>query len=98
MADIMKDGADPLAELTAMEGLWTIPVCDVSGAIGSDMKFKSEILMPYGYDSVPQWCGNICGNDEATTNEFYEKARLTDQMHFAYKAKCEYTNWPGADD
>lgn len=94
MADTMKSGADPLSELSALEGLWTIPVCDVGAAIGSDMIFKNKILQPYS--SMPTWCGNICGNDEATTKEFYEKAHITDFESYGYRTMCKYYGWPGS--
>lgn len=73
---MFRTGANPWNEGNAMEGLWTIPVCNIAQTVNSDFKGKENILKPYGWDSRPMWCGNICDNDEATTNAFFEAANL----------------------
>ncbi|THC91178.1 hypothetical protein EYZ11_009367 [Aspergillus tanneri] len=78
MQEIFSTGVNPWSEGTAMEGLWTIPVCDISATVGSDYDYayKQYILQPYGYNNKPKWCGPICGNDPSQTIAFYQKANF----------------------
>lgn len=67
--------ANPGAQGASWEGIFTIPVCDVSSAIGSDFYKKEYILQPYGHEKRPVWCGAICG-DPQTTVDFINAANL----------------------
>ncbi|PLB55528.1 hypothetical protein P170DRAFT_443287 [Aspergillus steynii IBT 23096] len=58
------------------EGVFTIPVCDVGGAVNSDFESKEYILQPYGHDMRPVWCGAICGGDQQTTQIFINAANM----------------------
>ncbi|KAJ5164897.1 uncharacterized protein N7500_006727 [Penicillium coprophilum] len=76
-----------------MEGLWTIPVCDISKTIGADWRYgkKHDILHPYGWDELPSWCGPICDNDPDKTIEFYQAANFKDDFSMPFKKDCGYT-------
>ena len=60
------------------EGIFTIPVCDVSMIMYHDWPkdVKSKILVPYG--KTPVWCGPICDDDNVNTESFYKAAHLDD--------------------
>ncbi|KAF9889724.1 hypothetical protein FE257_007030 [Aspergillus nanangensis] len=74
--DMFRAGSNPWFESNAMEGLWTIPVCNIAQTVDSDFKGKEHILKPYGWDSLPMWCGAICDNDEDATNAFFKAANF----------------------
>jgi hypothetical protein len=73
---ITKGWAVPGAYGAAWEGIFTIPVCDVSAAIGSNINLKQFILQPYGHDSRPVWCGPICSGDAEKTKAFIDAANM----------------------
>jgi hypothetical protein len=75
MSGMISSGQNPLYDGNAIEGLWTIPVCDISAAVDQNYPGKSSILQPYGSSNV-QWCGPICNNDDDTTLEFYKAANM----------------------
>ncbi|ORY12781.1 hypothetical protein BCR34DRAFT_563349 [Clohesyomyces aquaticus] len=56
--------------------MFTIPVCDVGAAVGSDFFNKDWILQNYGHESRPVWCGNVCGGDEQKTMHFIKAANM----------------------
>ena len=73
--DALEQGwANPGALGPAWEGIFNIPVCDVSGA--TKLEKHENILMDYGSGSRPHWCGNICSNDEMTTKAFIHAANM----------------------
>ncbi|KAF9893505.1 hypothetical protein FE257_010817 [Aspergillus nanangensis] len=94
--DMFRAGTNPWMEGNAMEGLWTIPTCDVSWAVNSDIAHKDAILYPYGWDMTPKWCGWICENDEQKTRDFYKSANLLlnseNDNDFPFMKGCE-TSW-----
>lgn len=72
---MVSTGVNPLFENNAIEGLWTIPVCDISAAADQSYPGKLNILQPYE-SSNAQWCGPICNNDDDTTREFFEATNM----------------------
>ncbi|KAJ5824366.1 hypothetical protein N7447_006706 [Penicillium robsamsonii] len=76
-SDAIKNSwASPGSKGASWEGIFTIPVCDVSNAIDSDYPMKEYILQPYGHDSRPVWCGPICNGDVQTTQDFIKAANM----------------------
>lgn len=67
---------NPGAQGPSWEGTFTIPVCDVSGAVGQDWFDKEYILQEYGSNSRPVWCGPICSNDWDKTKRFIDAANM----------------------
>ncbi|KAI2628536.1 hypothetical protein GGR54DRAFT_636255 [Hypoxylon sp. NC1633] len=67
---------NPGAQGPSWEGTFTIPVCDVSGAISQDWKDKQYILEEYDDDARPVWCGPICSNDWDKTSRFINAANM----------------------
>lgn len=86
--DMYRAGANPWFEGNAMEGLWTIPVCNIAETVNSDWYGKESILMPYGYDSRPKWCGYICDNNKETTQAFFDAAHLMDGDKRPFSETC----------
>ena len=68
--------ANPGSKGAAWEGIFTIPVCDVSSAIGQDYDYGQFILQPYGHDSRPVWCGPICDGDLDKTKDFIKATHM----------------------
>ncbi|KAF4772677.1 hypothetical protein HAV15_012699 [Penicillium sp. str.  len=68
--------ASPGSKGASWEGIFTIPVCDVTSAIESDYQGKEYILQPYGHDSRPVWCGAICSSDSQKTSDFINAAHM----------------------
>ncbi|KAH8433965.1 uncharacterized protein LDX57_011601 [Aspergillus melleus] len=68
--------ASPGEKGASWEGVFTIPVCDVRGAVDSDFEMKEYILQPYGHKMRPVWCGAICGGDQQTTQSFINAANM----------------------
>ncbi|KAJ5200493.1 hypothetical protein N7472_005697 [Penicillium cf. griseofulvum] len=90
-SDVFEPGANTYTEGASMEGVWTIPVCDISGTINNpDYKYptKEWILTPYGFDQLPRWCGPICGMDKEATIEFYKAANFKDPYTKPFLAGC----------
>jgi hypothetical protein len=75
--DALTQGwANPGALGPAWEGIWDIPVCDIGAAAQSNIEDKGEILMRYGQDSRPHWCGDICSGSADKTKAFIEAANM----------------------
>ncbi|KAK4868241.1 hypothetical protein LT330_007439 [Penicillium expansum] len=92
MGEIFASGANAYSEGASMEGVWTIPVCDVSKTINNPdyiYSKKGDILHPYGYDERPYWCGPICGMDKDITTEFYKAANFKDGFEKPFLSGCE---------
>lgn len=68
--------ANPGSQGAAWEGIFTVPVCDISGTIGQNYDLGEYILQPYGHDSRPCWCGPICGGDTQKTQDFIKAANM----------------------
>ncbi|CAG7923683.1 unnamed protein product [Penicillium olsonii] len=73
---ISNSWASPGAHGASWEGIFTIPVCDVGGAVNSDYQGKEYILQSYGHDSRPVWCGAICSGDSQKTSDFINAANM----------------------
>lgn len=87
-SDALTQGwASPVALGPAWEGIFDIPVCDISSAIESDIQHKDQILKTYGEDKRPRWCGSICGTPEAT-RQFIEAANMKNFKSPKVKCKC----------
>ncbi|KAI2466895.1 hypothetical protein F4781DRAFT_433990 [Annulohypoxylon bovei var. microspora] len=67
---------NPGSQGPSWEGTFTIPVCDVSGAVGQNWMDKQYILEQYGGNSRPVWCGPICSNDWDKTKRFISAAKM----------------------
>lgn len=95
LGEILSTGNNPWFEGDAMEGLWTIPVCDMSavasGAASGELDWPdmTSILQPYGTGSIPKWCGPICKNDESATQEFFAAANLLYGSQNDFVVNCE---------
>ncbi|KAJ5096138.1 hypothetical protein NUU61_005494 [Penicillium alfredii] len=68
--------ANPGSQGASWEGIFTVPVCDIGGAVDADYQLKDYILQPYGHDSRPVWCGPICGGDLQKTKDFINAANM----------------------
>ncbi|KAJ5580842.1 hypothetical protein N7450_007143 [Penicillium hetheringtonii] len=68
--------ANPGSKGAAWEGIFTVPVCDVSSTIGQNYDLGEYILQPYGHDSRPCWCGPVCGGDLEKTKEFIKATNM----------------------
>ncbi|KAI6086969.1 hypothetical protein F4821DRAFT_237314 [Hypoxylon rubiginosum] len=67
---------NPGAQGPSWEGTFTIPVCDVSSAVGQNWKLKQYILEEYDKNARPCWCGPICSNDWDKTKRFINAANM----------------------
>ncbi|KAJ5436695.1 hypothetical protein N7445_007580 [Penicillium cf. griseofulvum] len=91
IGEIFASGANTYTEGLSMEGLWTIPVCDISKTVNNPdyiWSMKRDILHPYGYNELPHWCGPICGMDKNTTIEFYKAANFKDDFAAPFLKDC----------
>jgi len=69
--------ANPYDEGAAWEGTFTVPVCDVQWATKQDfLRQKQYVLQPYGSNSRPQWCGNVCTGRSDVTTAFLAAAHM----------------------
>ena len=73
---ITTEYANPAAQGAAWEGIFTIPVCNVSTAVNSDYYGKQYIIEDYGHDNRPMWCGPICDGDVQKTRDFIHAANM----------------------
>ena len=73
---ITSQWANPAAQGPAWEGIFTIPVCNISTTVNSDYYDKAWILEDYGHDSRPVWCGPICDGDVQKTRDFIHAANM----------------------
>ena len=92
----IRDGwGNPLERGPSWEGIFTIPVCDVSSAVFRDMNPKNEILVPYGKKSAPAWCPrphhllssanvDVCSGSRDQTRAFFKAAHLDDLNQFLF--------------
>ena len=81
------------------EGIFTIPVCDISGLIGRDSIEKGhDILREYGLGNIPTWCEPICTNaegqlDRDLTLQFLDLAHMTNFKSPTVKCRNAWTGW-----
>ncbi|KAI1078840.1 hypothetical protein F5B20DRAFT_194404 [Whalleya microplaca] len=73
---LKKGWRNPGAQGPSWEGTFTIPVCDVSGAVGKGYYDGRYILEDYGKNSRPVWCGPICSDDWDKTDRFISAAHM----------------------
>ncbi|QVM05918.1 hypothetical protein D8B26_000625 [Coccidioides posadasii str. Silveira] len=89
MTEAYKNGNNPFSEGPSMEGIWTIPVCDVSAAIENDYcPNKQYILQPFGSDKRQVWCCPICEGDMQKSLIFMDRAHLSDTDDPVYGCPC----------
>ncbi|KAJ5158370.1 uncharacterized protein N7500_008021 [Penicillium coprophilum] len=91
MGEVFVSGPNTYTDGLSMEGLWTIPVCDISKTVNNPdyiYSMKGDILHPYGYNELPHWCGPICGMDKNTTIEFYKAANFKDDFATPFLQDC----------
>ncbi|CAL5865852.1 uncharacterized protein PFLUO_LOCUS58 [Penicillium psychrofluorescens] len=89
MGKLFASGSNAFKDGASMEGLWTIPVCDISATVNNYPYAQKEyILQPYGYENRPVWCGPICGGNKNTTAEFYKKANFKGDMKKPFLYSC----------
>ncbi|KAI1100645.1 hypothetical protein F4804DRAFT_336057 [Jackrogersella minutella] len=75
--DALSNGwKNPGSQGPSWEGTFTIPVCDVSAAVGQDWQDKQYILEEYDGNARPVWCGPICSNDWDKTKRFINAAQM----------------------
>lgn len=90
---VIEDGwRDPSAQGPTWEGIFTIPVCDVSSAVLKDADHKESTLVPYRQESAPSWCpvGNtdptqdmdFCSGSKDQTRAFLKAAHLGERGDF----------------
>ncbi|KAJ5836344.1 hypothetical protein N7447_002370 [Penicillium robsamsonii] len=89
-AELFADSTKIHDEGVNMEGLWTIPVCDIGQTTSPDWKYslKSSILRTYGWGHHPSWCGPICENDPVKTADFYKAANFKDGNAKLFQFMC----------
>lgn len=80
--------ANPATQGPSWEGTFTIPVCDVGGAVNSHYQGKQYILQPYGHDSRPMWCGPVCSGNLTQTKAFIHAAKMDNFQ--SPKHLCDY--------
>ena len=77
LSAITQQWANPAAQGPAWEGIFTIPVCNISASTDMDLPWTGEyILQPYGHESRPVWCGPICDGDIPKTRAFIHAANM----------------------
>jgi len=81
----MERNVNPLKEGPSWEGIFTVPVCNISQVANSqledDRKYyaRSSILKPYTikrHEQRPWWCGPICDGDLGKTRHWIEAANM----------------------
>ena len=99
--DLLKDGfLSPSDAGPSWEGIFTVPVCDISGAIPQkNWPKKKVILQPFGKGKIPQWCRPVCTNssgqtDAALTLQFLDAAKMTNfKSPTHYCPNGAWTGW-----
>lgn len=79
----LLNNKNPASQGPSWEGVFTIPVCDISKTsepgykkMYEDYRGRVETLQEYGTDSQPFWCGPICKGDGSATRRFLEAANM----------------------
>ena len=72
----LENGENPRDQGAGWEGVFTLPVCDVSGAIGKNYQYGTSILMEYGRGNRPVWCGPVCGENLQKTQDFIQTSNM----------------------
>ncbi|KAL8827105.1 MAG: hypothetical protein Q9191_003388 [Dirinaria sp. TL-2023a] len=75
--DISKD---PSAQGPVWEGMFTIPVCDISNAVFRDARHRKSTLVPYGHKKAPTWCAG----DESQWDNSWELCSGSSDQFFAF--------------
>lgn len=90
----MQQNINPLKEGPSWEGIFTVPVCNISEVANSkledDPKYyeKSKILKPYTtkrHEQRPWWCGPICDGDLIKTKYWIEASNMHGFESFHHK-------------
>lgn len=94
---LKQQWANPAAQGTAWEGIFSIPVCNISAAINGSPSWSGEyILQPYGHESRPVWCGPICDGNITKTRAFIHAANMENfesPVHFCDNDNDRAANW-----
>ncbi|KAJ5360143.1 hypothetical protein N7517_009334 [Penicillium concentricum] len=90
MGEMFTESTKIKSDGVNMEGLWTIPVCDIGKTTQPDWKYglKKDILHPYGYTEYQRWCGPICEGDPQKTADFYKAANFKDGFDKPFLNRC----------
>ncbi|KAL9107589.1 MAG: hypothetical protein Q9227_007492 [Pyrenula ochraceoflavens] len=73
---IVDGWANPISRGAEWEGIFSIPVCDISTAINKNYPGKGYIMEDYGHDSRLWWCGPICSDDTQKTKDFIKAVNM----------------------
>ncbi|PGH01386.1 hypothetical protein AJ79_07927 [Helicocarpus griseus UAMH5409] len=77
-AHAFAKGQRPFKDGAEMEGLFTIPVCDISKSVNKSFDLKKYVLQPYKYTNRSVWCAPICEADLDTSVKFMEAIGMAD--------------------
>ena len=89
----------PASAGPSWEGIFTIPVCDISGVIpAKGFEKKKDILRTYGRGKIPTWCQPVCTNaegvlDRALTLQFLDLVKMHNFDSPTIKCKKSWTGW-----
>lgn len=74
---ITQQWANPAAQGPAWEGIFTIPVCNISATLNPDVTWAGQyVLQPYGSQNKPVWCGPVCDGDIEKMRAFIHAANM----------------------
>ncbi|KAL9099179.1 MAG: hypothetical protein Q9163_005285 [Psora crenata] len=76
VVEALGKGETPGALSGTREGMFTIPVCDVSGCIGKNYQYSGSIMLEHGHDNRMIWCGPVCNQDLLMTQQFIIAANM----------------------
>jgi hypothetical protein len=68
--------SNPMADGAAWEGIFTIPVCNLTKTVDANLEKKENILLDFGHDNRPNWCGPICDMDLQQTKLFINASNM----------------------
>ena len=62
----------------SFEGIFTIPVCNVSWATSptANLKNKDKLLQTFSHTNQLQFCGPVCDNDQGKTDSWIAAANM----------------------
>ena len=101
---LLEDDMNPLKTGPSFEGVFTIPVCNLSQAANTDDEdptyyMRQYMLTPYSTDDKEErqwWCGPVCDGDINRTRRFIEAANMHSFDSFHYN--CEHGHGPETED
>jgi hypothetical protein len=76
---LASGSTDPLTAGLNWEGIFNIPVCDVSAvALRDSWHNKGAIHQTYGKKKMLSLCGPVCSQSQNETDSFFESANMKD--------------------